>query len=87
MDTGLKMSSQSNEPAVSVQEDIWQPTSQQAIPFELNQDAYHGLAGQFAEEAVRESEASPVAVLLTCNMRANGKSPKRHKCKACRTLI
>lgn len=59
------MSSQSNEPAISVQEDIWQPISQQAIPFELNQDAYHGLAGQFAEEAVRESEASPVAVLLT----------------------
>ena len=60
------MSSQSNEPAVSVQEDIWQPTSQQAIPFELNQDAYHGLAGQFAEEAVLPVSAVKFSIPRHC---------------------
>lgn len=59
------MSSQNNEPSVTVQEDIWQPNPQKILSFELKPEAYSGFAGQFVEEAVRESEASPVAVLLT----------------------
>lgn len=52
---------QTDEP----QAEEWTPTVQNPLSFELAKEAYHGLAGQFVEEAVRESEASPVAVLLT----------------------
>lgn len=47
------------------QTEEWIPTVQNPLSFELAKEAYYGLAGQFVEEAVRESEASPVAVLLT----------------------
>ena len=58
------MSSQYNEQTISAEED-WKPDSSDRISIEMEPEAYSGFAGQFVEEAVRNSEASPVAVLLT----------------------
>lgn len=67
-DTGLIMNLLPQEQALpqeELQAEEWKPRSQKSFSFELAQEAYHGLAGRFVEEAIRESEASPVAVLLT----------------------
>lgn len=58
------MSSLYNEQAVSAEED-WKPDSSDRISIEMEPEAYSGFAGQFVEKAVCNSEASPVAVLLT----------------------